>query len=67
MTLYNSLVYKEYAEKECNCDGTWYQKLPRVRRPRLAIQNNTISTAPKLMFSRAKRKGQEWTNYKSCK
>ena len=65
MTSSNFSVYKEYAEKECNCDGTWYQKLPR--RPRLEFQNDTLRTAPKLMFSRAKRKGQEWTNYKSCK
>lgn len=59
------IVYKEYAEKTCNCDGTWYKKPPKT--PIVAIKNDTTINGPKLMFSKTKRMGQEWTNYINCK
>ena len=73
-------MYSEYAEKQCACDGTWYRKPPRMPKPInrknnvnsvdnttiLRKQGNTNNFELKLMSSRQRPKGAEWTNFTTC-
>ena len=70
-------MYAEYAEKECTCDGTWYQKPPKVSSKGNVYKSTTSSGIssrkgiihfdPKTMPVVVKRRGAEWTNYKTCR
>ena len=73
--MFHAIVYTEYAEKECMCDGTWFQKLPKTSKrgnfnnattsTEISSKNRIISLGPKAMP--LKRRGAEWTNYKTCR
>ena len=70
--IFLAIVHTEYAEKECTCDGTWYQKPPTISSKSITptiVPNNTNSMGSdlKAIPVAVKRRGVEWTNYKTCR